>query len=133
MLSHIFFVSLQKNYCQMMNDIELVFKESDYPVQVPNQGKLYAVRKSTNVVIGSLIIYPYKDGVYLSSFDIYDSRNRNKGIGRAMLRYIKEMCRGEKIYLSCAHNNDNALHLYKSEGFDIFSDKNWFDMVCYNR
>ena len=109
-----------------MNGIEFNFEEGRA------FGTLYAVRTATGRNIGSLSVYPKKDGMYLHSFGIWDKRNRNRGIGRAMLRWIKEKYKGTKIYLSCAHGNDNALHLYKSEGFKIYEDESWYEMVCDN-
>lgn len=111
-----------------MDGIEFKFEEG----WTSNIGTLYAARTSTGRNIGSLSVYPSKDGMYLHSFGIWDKRNRNKGIGRAMLRFIKEKYKGTKIYLSCAHGNDNALHLYKSEGFKIYEDESWYEMVCDN-
>ena len=114
-----------------MDGIEFRFEEGCKPTV----GKLYAIRTSTNREIGSLYIHPYypsEEGLYLCDFVIFDKRNRNKGIGRAMLRWIKEKYKGTKIYLSCAHGNDNALHLYKSEGFKIYEDGSWYEMACDN-
>jgi GNAT superfamily N-acetyltransferase len=104
-----------------------------YDVPLVPRGTLYAIMDSTQEKIGSLSVYPFRSGVYLHSFGIWNENNRNKGIGRQMLRYIKEKCSEINIYLSCAHGNDMASHLYKSEGFEIVEDGDWYEMIYVNR
>ena len=101
-----------------------------YDVPLVPRGTLYAIMDSTQEKIGSLSVHPFRSGVYLHSFGIWNENNRNKGIGRQMLRYIKEKCSEINIYLSCAHDNDMALHLYKSECFEIAEDGEWYEMIC---
>ena len=122
-----------------MNGIEFKFEgnwipmcEGGYDVPVVPSGTLYAIKKTTQKKIGSLSVYPNRNGIYLHSFGIWHEKNRNKGIGRQMLKEIKGLCTNMKIYLSCAHGNDNALHLYKSEGFKVYEDGSWYEMVCDN-
>jgi len=124
-----------------MEDISLKFEgnyiplcEGGYDVPLAPSGTLYAIMESTKKKIGSLSIYYSKirGGIYLHSFGIWNENNRNKGIGRQMLRHIKEMCGEINIYLSCAHGNYRALHLYKSEGFEIVEDGDWYEMIYIN-
>jgi len=100
-----------------------------YDVPLVPRGTLYAIMKSTKEKIGSLAVLPFRSGVCLYDFGIWDENNRNKGVGRQMLRFIKEKCSGINIYLSCAHGNDRALYLYKSEGFKVVDDRDWYEMI----
>ncbi len=50
---------------------------------------------------------------------VVDKKHRNKGAGRALIQYLKEICRDEKVmkmWVSINRSNTAAMELYRSTG-----------------
>ena len=72
--------------------------------------------------IGVVMITDKGDGsVNFSCFSV-DEKFRNQGIGRKILRFVKDKFQGKKIILETNKNNQSAYHLYLSEGFKVTKD-----------
>ncbi|MFW9788126.1 MAG: GNAT family N-acetyltransferase [Candidatus Thorarchaeota archaeon] len=53
---------------------------------------------------------------YLSNMFV-EQEHRRKGVGKALLRYVINVCRNDGIGLLFLHASDEGLPLYESEGF----------------
>jgi ribosomal protein S18 acetylase RimI-like enzyme len=62
-----------------------------------------------------------KESIYVHSFGI-DEKYRHKGIGRKMLRFVKDYYKTKNIYLGVVKKNINAFNFYKKEGFNVVED-----------
>ena len=83
--------------------------------------------------IGSLDI-DYCDGkrIHIYNFGI-NQPFRHLGIGRKMLRYIKELYKDRYITLGVEKANNIAFNLYKSEDFKIKEDCGYYYMMEFNQ
>ena len=81
-----------------------------------------------NAMIGVLPALSYKQALYISCFGVYDMRNRGKGYGRIMLRWLKEYFNGCVLWLEVSSigpmTNEQLIGFYKSEGFIESPDNN---------
>lgn len=48
-----------------------------------------------------------------------DPAHQRRGIGRALLRAILDHAEGATVFLEVRTDNDSAIRLYRSEGFDV--------------
>jgi ribosomal-protein-alanine N-acetyltransferase len=48
-----------------------------------------------------------------------DPAHQRQGIGRALLRAILDHAHGATVFLEVRTDNDSAIRLYRSEGFDV--------------
>jgi ribosomal-protein-alanine N-acetyltransferase len=48
-----------------------------------------------------------------------DPEHQRQGVGRALLRAILDHARGATVFLEVRTDNDSAMRLYRSEGFDV--------------
>jgi ribosomal-protein-alanine N-acetyltransferase len=48
-----------------------------------------------------------------------DPAHQRRGIGRALLRAILDHAKGATVFLEVRTDNDSAIRLYRSEGFDV--------------
>jgi ribosomal-protein-alanine N-acetyltransferase len=48
-----------------------------------------------------------------------DPAHQRRGIGRALLRAILDHAQGATVFLEVRTDNDSAIRLYRSEGFDV--------------
>lgn len=94
------------------------------------------------VEIGSIIVQHRKDYYfktrhklpfnkkccYLWNFEILESY-QNKGYGHQVLQYIKKQYINTSIVLDVSKENARAIHLYKSEGFKLYSGVCWDTMI----
>jgi [ribosomal protein S18]-alanine N-acetyltransferase len=48
-----------------------------------------------------------------------DPAHQRRGIGRALLRAILDQAQGATVFLEVRTDNDSAIRLYRSEGFDV--------------
>lgn len=59
-----------------------------------------------------------KSGIYAYLSNMYVERqHRNKGVGRALLRFVFDICKRDDIGLLVLHASDEGLPFYESEGF----------------
>jgi GNAT superfamily N-acetyltransferase len=59
-----------------------------------------------------------KRGVYAYLSNMFvEHRHRNKGVGRALLQYVVDLCKSEGVGLLVLHASDDSLPLYESAGF----------------
>ncbi|PZS37834.1 MAG: ribosomal-protein-alanine N-acetyltransferase [Pseudonocardiales bacterium] len=48
-----------------------------------------------------------------------DPKHQRRGIGRALLRAVLDHAVGATVFLEVRTDNDSAIRLYRSEGFDV--------------
>jgi ribosomal-protein-alanine N-acetyltransferase len=48
-----------------------------------------------------------------------DPEHQRRGVGRALLRAILDHAQGATVFLEVRTDNDSAIRLYRSEGFDV--------------
>jgi ribosomal-protein-alanine N-acetyltransferase len=48
-----------------------------------------------------------------------DPEHQRRGIGRALLQAILDHAEGATVFLEVRTDNDSAIRLYRSEGFDV--------------
>ena len=66
-----------------------------------------------------------KESIYVHSFGI-DEKYRHKGIGRKMLRFVKDYYKTKNIYLGVGKSNTVARDFYEKEGFEIVEDCDYY-------
>jgi ribosomal protein S18 acetylase RimI-like enzyme len=117
------------------NDIEFNVNNIDIGVF---QSKIYSKRiivLYNDKVIGKLhFVLNTKKRVNVFNFHV-NSEYRNKGIGRKMIQFLKTINNGKyDIDLEVKKDNDIAMKLYKSEGFEIARDCGYYyEMTCKKR
>ncbi len=80
--------------------------------------------------VGELYLMKHQLTMELFNFEIYE-RYRGFGIGRTMIRYVKEHYPRYDITLGVVKENEIAMNLYKSEGFEIIEDCGYYyKMTC---
>jgi GNAT superfamily N-acetyltransferase len=86
----------------------------------------YFLVEENDEVIGGCGMSPFrippqvsqKSGVYAYLSNMYVEReHRRKGVGKALLRHVFEICKSEGIGLLFLHASDDGIPLYESEGF----------------
>lgn len=88
----------------------------------------YKIIMIDNNIIGSLLIYPYNDGVILD--EIYLKREfHHQGIGTTIMNNI--INNNSKIYLWVHKNNHQALALYKKLHFKIIEEDDYRYQMLY--
>ena len=90
------------------------------------KGYLYFLVEDNFEVIGGCGISPFRippkitqptgNYAYLSNMFI-EPEYRRKGIGKLLLNYVIDFCKGQKIGLLILHASEKGLPLYKSIGF----------------
>jgi GNAT superfamily N-acetyltransferase len=59
-----------------------------------------------------------KTGIYTYLSNMYiEPEHQGKGIGRALLKHVIEVCKMEKIGLIILHSSAHGSHIFQSEGF----------------
>ncbi len=90
------------------------------------KGYRYFLVEENDEVIGGCGISPFrippqvsqKSGVYAYLSNMFvEHEYRRKGVGRALLHRVIEICKNEGIGLLFLHASDDGLSLYKTEGF----------------
>lgn len=87
--------------------------------------------------------FPIKEGVFYLSDFVTNSSCRRKGYGRELLNHIKEVTKGQFIYLIVhsmyedIFSDDKLVEFYKSVGFKVHEQKDVYQyytwMVLDNR
>lgn len=52
-----------------------------------------------------------------------DPAHHRRGIGRALLRAVLDRARGATVFLEVRTDNDSAINLYRSEGFEVIGTR----------
>ena len=52
-----------------------------------------------------------------------DPTHHRRGIGRALLRAVLDRARGATVFLEVRTDNESAIHLYRSEGFEVIGTR----------
>ncbi|MBV9061298.1 MAG: ribosomal protein S18-alanine N-acetyltransferase [Pseudonocardiales bacterium] len=52
-----------------------------------------------------------------------DPAHHRRGIGRALLRAVLDRARGATVFLEVRTDNDSAISLYRSEGFEVIGTR----------
>lgn len=52
-----------------------------------------------------------------------DPAHHRRGIGRALLRAVLDRARGATVFLEVRTDNESAIHLYRSEGFEVIGTR----------
>lgn len=125
-------ISIDEFYkCSDIWDMEKCPFTDDFIKQIKSGNRLTFIYESDGKFIGegSLVLKSSEKGYTVPQKRIYLSRlivkkeYRNKGIGSIILEYLicrsKEMGYSE-ISLGVDIYNQNAIHIYKKYGFDIF-------------
>lgn len=90
------------------------------------KGYRYFLVEENDEVIGGCGISPFKippqvsqkSGIYAYLSNMFvEHEHRRKGVGKALLRYVVDVCRDEGIGLLFLHASVEGLPLYESEGF----------------
>lgn len=125
-----------------LDNVKLVFRVSEkcesirdcaaYPIRAYLHGEK----------IGEIWVELVEKGVKLEN-NFYDKNNsiyiqylevkrdyRHNGIGRKLLRYVKDRYKKKNIYLKVGKENNIALNLYKDEGFKFIKDSEKFYGYC---
>jgi len=83
-----------------------------------------------NEVIGKFNFTDDTLGLYVSNFHINEVY-RCHGIGRKMLKHLKEKYPNKEIGLAVKKDNQIAMHLYQSEQFEIIKDCEYYYEMMY--
>jgi diamine N-acetyltransferase len=79
--------------------------------------------KNTNEIIGFIILAGLENMNLSLEFRRIVVKSKGKGFGRQCLRLIKEYCfrqlRFHRLWLDVFEDNERAISLYKSEGFQV--------------
>lgn len=87
----------------------------------------YLMKCNDKYIASCDLVYDYGD--YTDSNKIYLSRlivkkeYRNQGIGQELLKYMISLCKEkgyQQITVGVDTDNENAIHIYKKEGFEIY-------------
>jgi ribosomal protein S18 acetylase RimI-like enzyme len=121
-------------YLKFINENKLITNEDDYKLVYNDDFKSYNLYdKNNNSIIGQLqVSYPYNDRNLdislqnkkcINIFNVYIEEDyRNKGFGKFILekviKNLKDKC--DIITLQVLSNNEYAIKLYKSLGFETF-------------
>ena len=102
----------------------------------------YLMKYKKKYVASCDLVYDYgeytdKNKVYLSRL-IVKKEYRNNGIGQELLKYMIAVCKKkgyQQITVGVDTDNENALHIYKKFGFEIYEtaiDKygEYYKMIC---
>jgi GNAT superfamily N-acetyltransferase len=90
------------------------------------KGYRYFLVEEDSEVIGGCGISPFrippqvsqKSGVYAYLSNMFlEHEHRRKGIGKALLKHVIEVCKSEGIGLLFLHASDDGLPLYELDGF----------------
>lgn len=118
-----------------INNVKLVFCVKDKREYNLNRNLEYPIRAFLNnkyvgelfVKLGTLTENNVFDeeSIYVHSFGI-DEKYRHKGIGRKMLRFVKDYYKTKNIYLGVEKSNTIARNFYKKEGFEIVEDCGYY-------
>jgi ribosomal-protein-alanine N-acetyltransferase len=52
-----------------------------------------------------------------------DPAHHRRGVGRALLRAILDRARGATVFLEVRTDNESAINLYRSEGFEVIGTR----------
>ncbi|MFX1605496.1 MAG: GNAT family N-acetyltransferase [Promethearchaeota archaeon] len=114
-------MSLDKGYIEETTRLTEEYLEGDW-----TEGYRYFLVEENDEVIGGCGISPFrvppqgsqKRGVYAYLTNMFvEHEHRRKGVGKALLKYVIEVCKSEEIGLLFLHASDDGLPLYESEGF----------------
>lgn len=87
----------------------------------------YLMKSKDKYIASCDLVYDY--GEYTDSNKLYLSRlivekkYRNKGIGQELLKYMIALCKEkgyQQITVGVDTDNENAIHIYKKFGFEIY-------------
>ena len=82
---------------------------------IPQYLSKYNLIVVADEIVGSLLYYPYLEGVLLDELYIIE-KYRNQKIGTNI---INDICLNNVVYLWVYHNNTKAINLYERLGFSI--------------
>lgn len=100
---------------------------TDYLMEDWTKGYRYFLVEENGEVIGGCGISPFrippqvsqKSGIYAYLSNMFvEHEHRRKGIGKALVKHVIEVCKSEGIGLLFLHASDDGLPLYESEGFN---------------
>lgn len=102
----------------------------------------YLMKYNDNYIASCDLVYDYgeytdKNKVYLSRL-IVKKEYRNNGIGQELLKYMIAVCKKkgyQQITVGVDTDNENALHIYKKFGFEIYETAideygEYYKMIC---
>lgn len=92
-------------------------------IESNNESHLIIWCKKTTKIIGFIILVGLENANLSLEFRRLVIQSKGRGIGRQCLRLIKEYCFKEikfhRLWLDVFDDNQRAINLYKSEGFQI--------------
>ena len=102
----------------------------------------YLMKYNDNYIASCDLVYDYgeytdKNKVYLSRL-IVKKEYRNQGMGQELLKYMIALCKKkgyQQITVGVDTDNENALHIYKKFGFEIYETAideygEYYKMIC---
>ena len=93
----------------------------EYPIRADLKGKQIGEMLVQMSALTENNVRDDDNSIYVHSFGI-DEKYRHKGIGRKMLRFVKDYYKTKNIYLGVEKSNTVACNFYEKEGFEIVED-----------
>lgn len=105
--------------------------ESDFYNNVNSDGSCIYIAESEGRVIGKVDVMVDGHGALIYKFGV-KAEYRNRGYGREILTTLLMMLgerRWERIALEVSHDNANAIHLYRSIGFRVSTEYDYYEVL----
>ncbi len=80
-----------------------------------------AFSNETKEIIGCVVLVPKKNSECKLRQMVVDEKERNKGIGRAMIKYFEQVCKERTINRIYAHARKYAIDFYLKLDYKIIS------------
>ncbi|EQC32988.1 hypothetical protein SDRG_09510 [Saprolegnia diclina VS20] len=96
--------------------------EHAYKDAIASQMSWVAVQRSSNALVGAILVEPEGDGTACIRTLAVDIRHRAKGVGSLLLQTAVDSCASyARIYLHVQVENADAIQVYKRAGFIVES------------
>ena len=116
-------------------DMDFNIKNVDIGLfRIPNRTNRVIALHGDKVIGVLYVVFNLKEKYNVFDFNV-DVKYRNKGVGRRMIQFLKTICdKNYDIDLEVKKDNNIAMKLYKSEGFEITRDCGYYyEMTCKKR